>query len=102
MHGLCGLVSKSSGAASRSCGIGSVVPVRSARALAPASLLAAAGAACLWATTRAQPLLLPLLTYTDVQLPALQLRKIIFDNFGEWGPIENVHIVPSKTLAFVR
>lgn len=36
------------------------------------------------------------------RLFGLQLRKIIFDNFGEWGPIENVHLVPSKTLAFVR
>jgi len=35
-------------------------------------------------------------------LSNMQLRKIIFDNFGEWGPIENVHLVPSKTLAFVR
>lgn len=31
-----------------------------------------------------------------------QLRKIVADNFSEWGPLENVHLVPAKTLAFVR
>jgi hypothetical protein len=32
----------------------------------------------------------------------LQLRKIVADNFSEWGPLENVHLVPAKTLAFIR
>ncbi|EFN52859.1 hypothetical protein CHLNCDRAFT_138339 [Chlorella variabilis] len=35
-------------------------------------------------------------------LPTEQVRNIVGDNFGEWGPIENVHLVPSKTLAFIR
>eukprot|EP00887_Chlorella_sp_A99_P000567 scaffold17.g567.t1 len=35
-------------------------------------------------------------------LPALQLRKVVEENFKEWGPIEDVHIVPLKTIAFVR
>ncbi|KAL4439994.1 hypothetical protein ABPG75_002995 [Micractinium tetrahymenae] len=35
-------------------------------------------------------------------LPADQLRKIVWDNFAEWGPLDNVHLVPAKTLAFVR
>lgn len=44
----------------------------------------------------------PLSSLRHIARSQLQLRKIIFDNFGEWGPIENVHLVPSKTLAFVR
>ena len=31
-----------------------------------------------------------------------QLRKIVMENFEEWGPLDNVHLVPAKTLAFVR
>lgn len=34
--------------------------------------------------------------------PVLQLRKLLEENFGEWGPVENIHIVPDKTIAFVR
>lgn len=31
-----------------------------------------------------------------------QVRSIVGENFAEWGPIDNIHLVPSKTLAFIR
>lgn len=34
--------------------------------------------------------------------PGMQLRKIVWDNFAEWGPLESVHLVPAKTIAFIR
>ncbi|PSC68748.1 Pre-mRNA-splicing factor cwc2 [Micractinium conductrix] len=35
-------------------------------------------------------------------LPTEQLRKIVASNFAEWGLLENVHLLPDKTIAFVR
>jgi hypothetical protein len=35
-------------------------------------------------------------------LPTEQLRKLITENFEEWGPLENVNVIPMKTIAFVR
>jgi hypothetical protein len=34
--------------------------------------------------------------------PRSQLRKLITENFEEWGPLENVNVIPMKTIAFVR
>lgn len=30
-----------------------------------------------------------------------ELRLLLEDTFAEWGPVESVHVVPSKTIAFV-
>ncbi|GAB4823748.1 hypothetical protein N2152v2_010794 [Parachlorella kessleri] len=35
-------------------------------------------------------------------LPVLELRKLLEDNFKVWGPIDDIHVVPTKTIAFVR
>ena len=35
-------------------------------------------------------------------LPAAQVRQLMDENFKEWGPIEDVYVVPSKTIAFIR
>ncbi len=35
-------------------------------------------------------------------LPLPKLRPLLEANFGEWGPLQNIHIVPDKTIAFVR
>jgi hypothetical protein len=31
-----------------------------------------------------------------------RLRVLMKENFGEWGPIDDIYIVPAKTIAFVR
>lgn len=35
-------------------------------------------------------------------LPAAQLQKLIRENFLEWGPVDDVHVVVAKAIAFVR
>lgn len=34
--------------------------------------------------------------------PLPQVRKALAEEFSEWGPLEDVYVVPLKTLAFVR
>lgn len=31
-----------------------------------------------------------------------QLRHLLLQNFGEFGPIRSIYIVPAKTIAFVK
>eukprot|EP00879_Flechtneria_rotunda_P022928 GHRR01024234.1.p1 GENE.GHRR01024234.1~~GHRR01024234.1.p1 ORF type:complete len:133 (+),score=21.07 GHRR01024234.1:1189-1587(+) len=31
-----------------------------------------------------------------------QLRHLLLDNFGQFGPIRTIYIVPAKTIAFVK
>ena len=31
-----------------------------------------------------------------------KLRQMLSHSFGEWGPIEDIHVVPSKCIGFVR
>jgi len=31
-----------------------------------------------------------------------RLRQLISKSFGEWGPVEDIHVVPSKCISFVR
>ena len=31
-----------------------------------------------------------------------RLRELLGKSFGEWGPVEDIHVVPSKCIGFVR
>lgn len=43
-----------------------------------------------------------LLLFHPLVFHDVQLRSIMGENFKEWGPLESLHLVPAKTIAFVR